>query len=344
MRIKEKTELGFSDVLIEPADNLTPLRSRADVDLNFPHKFKWGGKYNGFPIIVANMDGVGTMSMAKAFHEASHGATVALRKHYDLEDLKRFFNTPAAKAAWYTIGINADDTEKFELFVKARGRRGIAKVCMDIPHGGLQAFSDRIKQVRDMLPKAVIMAGNVATPELARILLRSGADIAKIGIGPGAGCETRNVTGIGRPQFSAVADCAEAAMHEKGAVCADGGCKTTGDIAKAFGAGAGFVMIGTMFAGHDEGEVDMQTDPVTGEKYVEFWGMSSEKAMKLHSGGMADYKASEGNVTRRPHKGPVEKTMQDIMGALRSTCTYVGAASLPELHQKAVFIPVHSLK
>ncbi len=344
MRIEEQTELGYDDVLIKPADRLTPLSSRADVDLNFPHTFKWGGKYHGFPIIVANMDGVGTMDMANAFHKAGHGATVALRKHYALGELTRFFKTPAAGSAWYTMGIRPDDVEKFEAFVRLRNNRSPLRICMDVPHGGLQTFADCVAQVREKLPKAVIMAGNVATPELTRTLIRVGADIAKIGIGPGAGCETRNVTGIGRPQFAAVVDCAEAATREGGIICADGGCKTTGDIAKAFAAGAGFVMLGTMFAGHDEGETEIQTDPATGQRYVEFYGMSSQRAMEQHAGGMASYKASEGNVTRRPYKGPVETTMQGVMGALRSTCTYVGAPTLPELHENAVFVQVHAIK
>lgn len=343
MKLLTEIEYNFDDVLMLPADEVTELRSRKDVDLDFRHLLKWGGKLSGVPIVAANMDGVGTMSMARAFHRAGHGATVALRKHYSLPELTEFFKTKDSRSAWYTIGINEEtDTDKFNRFVDAGGAQHLDKICMDVPHGGLQAFHDRVREVRKLLPKVAIMAGNVTTPKLTRDLIEAGADIVKIGIGPGAGCETRNVTGIGRPQFSAVVDCARAAAEVGGIVCADGGCKKSGDLAKAFGAGAGLVMIGSMLAGHDEAESELLTDAEG--KHMLFYGMSSSLAMQKHAGGMEDYKESEGNVRRVAYTGPVERKMRGILGGLRSAGTYLNAPTLAQFHQQAVFVPVLAQK
>ena len=182
------------------------------------------------------------------------------------------------------------------------------------------------------------MAGNVVTGEMAEELILSGADIVKIGIGPGSVCTTREKTGVGYPQLSAIIECADAAHGLGGFVCADGGCATPGDVAKAFAAGADFVMLGGMFAGHDEclGEVIEEN----GKKYKRFYGMSSAEAMERHHGTVADYRASEGRSVNVPYRGPVKNTILDILGGIRSTCTYVGAHRLKELSKRTTFIRV----
>ena len=206
-------------------------------------------------------------------------------------------------------------------------------------NGYSEYFTDVIKQVRDAWPDSVIMAGNVVTGEMTEQLILSGADIVKVGIGPGSVCTTRLKTGIGYPQLSAVIECADAAHGLKGLVCSDGGCVAPGDVAKAFGGGADFVMLGGMLAGHDE----CLGEPIEkeGKKYKRFYGMSSSEAMKKYAGGVANYRSSEGKSVDIPYKGPIENTVLDILGGLRSTCTYVGAPQLKELSKRTTFIRVN---
>ena len=205
-------------------------------------------------------------------------------------------------------------------------------------NGYSEHFVEFVKDVRKRFPQHTIMAGNVVTGEMVEELILSGADIIKVGIGPGSVCTTRKKTGVGYPQLSAVMECADAAHGLKGHIISDGGCSCPGDVAKAFGAGADFVMLGGMLAGHSEsgGEL-IERD---GKKYKLFYGMSSEMAMKKYSGGVAEYRASEGKIVEVPFKGDVEHTIRDILGGIRSTCTYVGAAKLKELSRRTTFIRV----
>ncbi|KAK9744621.1 IMP dehydrogenase / GMP reductase domain [Popillia japonica] len=179
-------------------------------------------------------------------------------------------------------------------------------------------------------------AGNVVTGEMVEELILSGADIIKVGIGPGSVCTTRIKTGVGYPQLSAVIECADAAHGLQGHIISDGGCTCAGDVAKAFGAGADFVMAGGMFAGHDE--CDGEVIEKNGKKYKLFYGMSSKTAMQKHSGGVAEYRSSEGKTVEVVYKGDVESTVLDILGGLRSACTYTGAGKLKELPRRATFI------
>ena len=197
---------------------------------------------------------------------------------------------------------------------------------------------DYVKSTRDQHPDKVIMAGNVVTGEMVEELLLSGADIIKVGIGPGSVCTTRIKTGVGYPQLSAVIECADAAHGLGGQIISDGGCKIPGDIAKAFGGGADFVMLGGMLAGHDESGGDLIDED--GQQFKLFYGMSSETAMEKHAGGVANYRASEGKTVKIPYRGPVALTLQDILGSLRSTCTYVGAKKLKGLSKRTTFIRV----
>ena len=214
----------------------------------------------------------------------------------------------------------------------------VSFVCIDVANGYTEAFVSFVKKVRDTFPDLVIMAGNVVTGDMTEELLLSGADIVKVGIGPGSVCTTRKMTGVGYPQLSAIIECADAAHGLGGRICADGGCTVPGDIAKAFGGGADFVMLGGMFAGHDEaGGERVELD---GKVYRRFYGMSSKDAMDKYSGGVAKYRAAEGKSVLLPERGPVENTVQDILGGVRSACTYVGARRLKELTMRTTFVRV----
>lgn len=335
MHIENDIKLDFKDVLIRP--KRSTLASRRDVDISRSFHFKWGGAdFNGVPIIAANMDGVGTLAMAKAFREEGSGLTVALTKHYPEKELIAFFKTPAAANAWYSIGTTEDDQAKLANVMRACP--AIDRICIDVANGYSEHFVTFVRRMRETYPGKVIMAGNVVTGEMAEELVLSGADIVKVGIGPGSVCTTRKMTGVGFPQLSAIIECADAAHGLGGLVCADGGCTVPGDIAKAFGAGADFVMLGGMLAGHDQSEMPVEKEK--GEKVVVFYGMSSETAMDKHAGGVAEYRASEGKTVRVPYRGDVNETLQGILGGLRSACTYVGARRLKEMSKRTTFIRV----
>lgn len=335
MRIENEMKLDFKDVLFRP--KRSTLRSRSDVDIQREMTFKWSGKtFKGVPIIAANMDGVGTLAMAKSFLESEHGLTSALHKHYSIEELQKFYTENGHESVWYSIGMVKADEEKLEEFVKAGGKPD--KICIDVANGYSEHFVDYVKRMREKMPDVTIMAGNVVTGEMVEELILAGVDVVKVGIGPGSVCTTRKMTGVGYPQLSATIECADAAHGLGGLICADGGCTMPGDIAKAFGAGADFVMLGGMLAGHDESEQKIVKDK--GEKFLEFYGMSSDTAMKKHKGGVAEYRASEGKTVRIPYRGSVNQSLQDILGGVRSTCTYVGARRLKDLPKCTTFVRV----
>lgn len=337
MRIEEDLKLDFKDVLIRP--KRSTLSSRREVDIKREFTFKWSGReFKGTPIIAANMDGVGTMTMAKAFAKQGEGLTAALTKHYSVAELAAFFKTKESENAWYSLGTTKDDAEKLKAVLKKADKQRLNKLCIDVANGYSEAFVSYVKAMREAYPKMTIMAGNVVTHEMVEELLLSGADVVKVGIGPGSVCTTRKMTGVGYPQLSAIIECADAAHGLGGLVCADGGCTVPGDLAKAFGAGADFVMLGGMLAGHDQSECEIVTDG--GKKFVTFYGMSSKTAMTKHSGGVAEYRASEGKTVRIPYRGDVKASLQDILGGIRSACTYVGARKLKELSKRTTFIRV----
>ncbi len=339
MRIESDLKLDFKDVLIRP--KRSTLSSRSEVDIKRELPMKWSGQtFNGVPIIAANMDGVGTLSMARAFHKQGDMLSVAITKHYSVDQLVEFFTSDAANNAWYSVGLSENDSEKLDEVLKKVPADAISKLCIDVANGYTERFSDFVKKMRDTHPDKTIMAGNVVTGEMTEELILSGADIVKVGIGPGSVCTTRKMTGVGYPQLSATIECADAAHGLGGHVCADGGCTVPGDIAKAFGAGADFVMLGGMLAGHDQCEGEI-VEASNGQKFCTFYGMSSDTAMERHSGGVAEYRASEGKTVRIKYRGDVnDRTMQDILGGLRSTCTYVGATKLKELSKRTTFIMV----
>lgn len=337
MRIENDPKLDFKDVLIRP--KRSTLSSRAQVDITRSLRFMHTGKvWTGFPLIAANMDVTGSIGMARAL--ARHGAMVALHKHYPPEMLIDFFNGPDSASTFYTIGTAEADWEKFAA-VKAQAPVGF--LCIDVANGYTEKFVEMVAQARDENPDAVIMAGNVVTGDMTEALILAGADIVKVGIGPGSVCTTRKMTGVGYPQLSATIECADAAHGLKGLVCADGGCTVPGDIAKAYGGGADFVMLGGMLAGHDECEGEIVHEVVDGVEQptkMLFYGMSSDTAMKKYSGGVAAYRASEGKTVSVPYRGPVDVTMQEIMGGVRSMMTYIGATKLKEVPKRTTFVMV----
>lgn len=337
MRIESDPKLDFKDVLIRPKRSTLASRSNVDVmrEFRFVHT---GAVWSGFPVIAANMDVTGTIPVASAL--SRFGAMAALHKYYPAEQLIEFFNSEDSKNTFYTIGTNESDWEKFEI---VRKQAPVRLICLDVANGYTEKFVDMVGYTREKNPDSIIMAGNVVTGDMTEALVLAGADIVKVGIGPGSVCTTRKMTGVGYPQLSAVIECADAAHGLKGQVCADGGCTVPGDIAKAFGGGADFVMLGGMLAGHDECEGKIRYEERNGEKVpvaMTFYGMSSDTAMKKYAGGVASYRASEGKTVEVPYRGPIDASMQDIMGGVRSMMTYIGATSLKEVPKRTTFVMV----
>lgn len=332
MRIDNDLKLDFDDVLIRPKRSEAPSRSAVDLERQFTF-LNSRATWSGIPIVASNMDTVGTMAMADAL-----GPQIAtcLHKYYSESELISFFNQDDRRSSTFlTVGIKDEDLDRLRRVAR---KTAVEYVCVDTANGYTKAFVDWVKRIRDALGAVTIMAGNVATPEMVQELLISGAaDIVKIGIGPGSVCLTRVMTGVGYPQLSAIIECADAAHGLKGLVCADGGCRAPGDVVKAFAAGADFVMLGGMLAGHDE--CDGQWVEEGGRRTgMQFYGMSSMTAMEKYAGGAKDYRACEGKETIVPHKGPVKETIREITGGIRSACAYVGAAQLKDLSKCTTFV------
>ena len=329
MRIEEDVKLDFKDVLIRP--KRSTLSSRKEVSLDRTYKFKHSGQeWTGVPIMAANMDGVGTIQMAQALHK--YRMFTCLVKSYNA-DIENFTELRVSKDN-YAVSTGTSETD-FQNLKTAITGLGAQFICIDVANGYSERFGDFVERVREHFPDKTIIAGNVVTADMTQELILRGADIVKVGIGPGSVCTTRIQTGVGYPQLSAIIECADAA-HGLGAhIIADGGCTCPGDVAKAFGAGADFVMLGGMLAGHDEGGGEVKDGKVT------FYGMSSDTAMNKHNGGVAEYRSSEGRTVSVPYKGPVQATVLDLLGGIRSTCTYVGAPTLKQLSKCTTFIRVN---
>ena len=363
MRIDEDVKLDYKDVLIRP--KRSTLGSRKDVDLERGYTFRNykpefpdnidHRHWRGTPVMAANMDGVGTFEMADVL--ATAGIFTCLVKTYSAEQLVEYFDTDMYERTNYvamSIGITDKDYDKFcKVYEQADGN--LKYVCIDVANGYSSRFRDFVADFRISYPHIVIIAGNVVTGEMTEELILAGADIVKVGIGPGSVCTTRIQTGVGYPQLSAVIECADAAHGLGGHIIADGGCTCPGDVAKAFAAGADFVMLGGMLAGHDEGGGEVitkiyETDQVikTGDgfyesvykekQFVQFYGMSSDAANTKHFGGLKDYRSSEGREVLVPYRGEVARTIQDVLGGIRSTCTYAGAERLKNLSKCTTFI------
>jgi len=335
VRVAGDTKLDFKDVLLRPKRSV--LKSRAEVDLSRTFKFRHSGHaFSGIPIMAANMDTTGTFEMAIAF--AEHEAFVAIHKYYPLEAWQEFSNDHPQAMPYVALSVGASDSDYENMCNILGAIDGIKYVCIDVANGYSQHYVEHIRKCRAAFPELTIVAGNVVTAEMTEELIISGADIIKIGIGPGSVCTTRKKTGVGYPQINCILECADAAHGLQGHVISDGGCTCPGDVAKAFAAGADFVMIGGLFAGHDQcgGELIVKD----GKKVKLFYGMSSTTAMKKHVGCVSNYRASEGKTVEVPYRGDVNPTFLDIIGGIRSTCTYVGAATLKDLTKRAAFIRV----
>ncbi len=349
MRIENEVKLDYKDVLIRP--KRSALKSRKEVDLDRTYKFRNSGqKWSGVPIMASNMDGVGTFKMH--WELSKHKLFTCTVKHYNAED----WQTAQLNHEYVALSIGTSIDMYKHVSSNILRSRKLKWICIDIANGYSEHFTDFVKRVRSDFPDVNIIAGNVVTADMTQELILAGADIVKVGIGPGSVCTTRIQTGVGYPQLSAVIECADAAHGLGGHIIADGGCTCPGDVAKAFAAGADFVMLGGMLAGHDEGGGTVVTrtfktnervvnyDGSTGDpifetkKYVTFYGMSSDTAMNKHNGGVAEYRSSEGRTVEVAYKGKVSETIKDILGGLRSTCTYVGAPTLKQLSKCTTFI------
>lgn len=354
-QIIDDIKLDFQDVLILP--KRSTLDSRSKVNLERTYTFKHSRMtYVGIPVLAANMDTVGTMSMAAAFQQYQLG--VALHKFYTEEQLIAYFTGQFNPHTFYSMGITSTDYWKFTTVMEKLPEENKLKyVCIDVANGYSRKFVDFVSKVREDYPNLTIMAGNVVTGDMVYDLLERGADIVKVGIGSGSVCTTRKVTGVGYPQLSAVMECQDAAHGADGHICSDGGVTCPGDLAKAFAAGADFVMCGGILAGHTECEGELiydvdcyLTTPTTKIGFkdpnaipsgMRFYGMSSQQAMDNHYGGKATYRAAEGKVVEVPYKGNVSNTIEEYLGGLRSTCTYCGARRLKDLSKCTTFIKVH---
>lgn len=336
MRIETEMKLGFKDVMIRP--KRSTLKSRSHVSLEREFKFLHSTTaWTGVPIMAANMDTVGTFEMAKALAEDK--LFTAIHKHYSVQEWNDFLRDLAPEMYNYiaiSTGTGKNDSKKIADIFEANPQ--LKFICIDVANGYSEHFVNFVQQTRKQYPDKVIIAGNVVTGEMVEELLLAGADMIKVGIGPGSVCTTRVKTGVGYPQLSAIIECADAAHGLGGQIISDGGCKTPGDVAKAFGAGADFVMLGGMLAGHTESGGELIE--INGEKFKQFYGMSSTTAMEKHVGGVAEYRASEGKTVQVPFRGAVDATLKDILGGLRSACTYVGASRLKELTKRTTFIRV----
>ena len=334
MRIESEIKLDYKDVLFRP--KRSTLSSRSEVCLTRDFSFKNSNQtWSGVPIVAANMDSVGNFETAKAL--SRFNSFTCLRKHYSCSEILNFFkDTDACNYAAVSSGIKEEDINKLSTILSYD--LNIKFICLDVANGYSERFIRVVEEVRNKHPNKIIIAGNVVSAEMTEELILKGVDIVKVGIGGGSVCTTRIQTGVGYPQLSCVIECADAAHGVGGHVMADGGCVAPGDVAKAFGGGADFVMLGGMLAGHNESEGEIKEE--NGLQYKVFYGMSSEEAMNKHYGKVDNYRSSEGKTVKIPYRGKISDTMQNLLGGLRSTCTYIGARNLKDVPKCTTFIRV----
>ena len=334
MRLDNEIKLDYKDVLLKP--KRSTLSSRRDVEMTRSFTFRNSGEtYECCPIIASNMDGVGTFSMAKVIQEYKMMTTIT--KTTTLEQWKKAVGE-GIKLKYLSVCTGTgklwdDDAEDYSTMQKVlKSYPDVKFITIDVANGYHTNFSDFVGAVREEYPDKTIIAGNVVTAEMTEELIIQGADVVKVGIGPGSVCTTRTMAGVGVPQFSAVMECADAANGVGGHIVADGGCTQPGDVAKALGAGAHFVMLGGMLAGHNESEVEVKD----GKR--EFYGMSSDRAREVHGKRKDGYRGNEGRAVILPDRGPVKETIEDLLGGVRSSCTYIGARRLKDIPKCASFV------
>ncbi|GBG30450.1 Inosine-5'-monophosphate dehydrogenase [Hondaea fermentalgiana] len=333
VRVETEVRLDFKDVLIRPKRSTLKSRSEVSVERTFVFKHS-KQEWTGVPIMVANMDTTGTFEMATEL--CKQKVITCVHKHYTVEDWLKFAKENREALPYVTVSAGTSEADLEVVKNVTEQVPEVKMICLDVANGYSENFVATVRKVREAHPNHTIIAGNVVTGEMVEELILSGADIVKVGIGPGSVCTTRKQTGVGFPQLSAVLECSDSAHGLGGCVVSDGGCACPGDFAKALGAGADFVMSGGMFAGHDESGGELIE--VDGKKVKEFYGMSSTTAMERHAGKVNNYRASEGKSIQVPYRGPVKATVLEILGGLRSACTYVGAKSLKEISKRTTFI------
>ena len=331
-KIESGEKLDFNQVLIRP--KRSTLSSRSQISLEREFKFKYSTyTWTGVPIIAANMDTTGTFEVYQCLKE--HKIITALHKFYTLEDYQKHYHLDP-DYFMVSTGISDKDFSNLESIVSSINCKWI---CIDVANGYMEALVIFCQKVRQRFPEKIIVAGNIVTREMAEELILNGkVDVCKAGIGPGSVCTTRLKTGVGMPQLSAILECADAAHGVGGHIISDGGITCPGDMAKAFGAGADFVMVGGQFAGHSQNPGNVIEE--NGKQYKMFYGMSSEKAQETHFGKMNSYRSSEGRVIKIPYKGDLNNTVQDFLGGLRSACTYINAKTIKHMAKCTTFVKV----
>jgi GMP reductase len=336
MKIEQDVKLDFKDVLIRP--KRSNVHSRSCVDLEREFHFRHSHIiWKGIPIIAANMDTTGTLEVYETL--SKHNIVTALHKFYSLQDLLDYKSNSEKilDPNFFMISTGIGESD-FERLVAIFTHIDCNWICIDIANGYLDVLITFCRRIRAQFPDKIIIAGNVVTREIVEDLILAGVDIIKAGIGGGSACTTRLKTGVGMPQVSTILECADAAHGLGGHIISDGGITCPGDMAKAFGSGADFVMVGGQFAGHDQNPGEIIEDD--GKKFKLFYGMSSSKAQETHYGKMNSYRSSEGRVMKIPYKGDLNVTVLDYLGGIRSACTYVNAASIEELARRTTFIRV----
>ncbi len=334
MKIETEPKYDFDNVLIRP--KRSTLQSRSQVTLDREFKFpNTTSTWSGVPIIAANMDTIGTIEVARAL--SKHRIVTALHKFYCSTDIKAAVDSGLDPSYFMvSTGISDKDHARLRMILS---EVDVKWICVDVANGYMQQLVHFCKNIRERYPDKIIVAGNVVSREMTEELILNGkVDIVKVGIGGGSACVTRLKTGVGMPQLSAVIECADAAHGMNGYIISDGGITCPGDMAKAFCGGADFVMMGGRFGGHDEnpGEIIEENN----KKYKMFYGMSSEHAMRKHYGKMEKYRASEGRVLKIPYKGPIENTVLDYLGGVRSCCTYINANVIKHMPKCCTFVVV----
>lgn len=331
MKIESDPKLDFNNVLIRP--KRTTLTSRSQVEVERKFKFPNSTSFwNGVPIIAANMDTIGTLEVYNVL--SKYKIITALHKFYTLEDLKGH----ELDENYFMVSTGISDMD-YSRLTNILDNIKVKWLCIDVANGYMQQLVDFCKKVRNNYPDKIIVAGNVVSREMTEELIINGkVDVVKVGIGGGSACITRVKTGVGMPQLSAVIECGDAAHGVNGYIISDGGITCPGDMTKAFGGGADFVMVGGQFSGHDENPGDIIEE--NGQKFKTFYGMSSEHAMKKHYGKMAKYRSSEGRFIKVKYKGPIENTVLDYLGGIRSCCTYINAQSIKNMSKCTTFVMV----
>ena len=342
MLIEDDFKFDFSDVLIRP--KRSTLTSRFDVEMERTYTFYHSQKeWTGVPIIASNMDTTGTFEMHEAL--SKHKMITCLARHYNknYNDWSKYGKYDRSSLYEHSCVMSGISKQELTELVHIGKMFTVSFVGLDVANGYTKNFVDAVSYVREKLPDASIIAGNVVTGDMTSELIMAGADIVKVGVGPGSVCTTRIKTGIGYPQLSAVIECADAAHGIGGHIIADGGCTSSGDIVKAFAGGADFAMIGGMLAGHDEcdGELVFEDD-IEEPVGMKFYGMASNTAMERHGHPNREYRGEEGKTVTVPYRGKVKYTVLDILGGIRSACTYVGAKRLKDLTKCATFVKVHN--